>query len=83
MASIMAKVPPGGVITNTGSITTTGGGAGDASVYVHGNGDGTIVNNSGTMSSASMASISTRHVPKAIRSITRPGAHFGQHGGGD
>ncbi|EAQ7593177.1 autotransporter outer membrane beta-barrel domain-containing protein [Salmonella enterica] len=41
----------GGVITNTGSITTTGGGAGDASVYVHGNGDGTIVNNSGTMSS--------------------------------
>ncbi|WP_080076595.1 autotransporter-associated beta strand repeat-containing protein [Salmonella enterica] len=42
----------GGVITNTGSITTTGGGAGDASVYVHGNGDGTIVNNSGTMSSS-------------------------------
>ncbi|ELI0272498.1 autotransporter-associated beta strand repeat-containing protein, partial [Salmonella enterica] len=41
----------GGVITNTGSITTTGGGAGDASVYVHGNGDGTVVNNSGTMSS--------------------------------
>ncbi|WP_318169333.1 autotransporter-associated beta strand repeat-containing protein [Salmonella enterica] len=41
----------GGVITNTGSITTTGGGSGDASVYVHGNGDGTIVNNSGTMSS--------------------------------
>ncbi|HBQ3574855.1 TPA: autotransporter-associated beta strand repeat-containing protein [Salmonella enterica subsp. enterica serovar Senftenberg] len=40
----------GGVITNTGSITTTGGGAGDASVYVHG--DGTIVNNSGTMSSS-------------------------------
>ncbi|EBM0529098.1 AIDA autotransporter-like protein ShdA [Salmonella enterica] len=40
-----------GVITNTGSITTTGGGAGDASVYVHGNGDGTVVNNSGTMSS--------------------------------
>ncbi|ELT7465401.1 autotransporter-associated beta strand repeat-containing protein, partial [Salmonella enterica] len=42
----------GGVITNTGSITTTGGGAGDASVYVHGNGDGTVVNNSGTMSSS-------------------------------
>ncbi|ECI3717339.1 AIDA autotransporter-like protein ShdA [Salmonella enterica subsp. enterica] len=42
----------GGVITNTGSITTTGGGSGDASVYVHGNGDGTIVNNSGTMSSS-------------------------------
>ncbi|ENV0781657.1 autotransporter-associated beta strand repeat-containing protein [Salmonella enterica] len=42
---------PGGVITNTGSITTTGGGSGDASVYVHGNGDGTVVNNSGTMSS--------------------------------
>ncbi|MDJ5229211.1 autotransporter-associated beta strand repeat-containing protein [Salmonella enterica] len=42
----------GGVITNTGSITTTGGGAGDASVYFHGNGDGTIVNNSGTMSSS-------------------------------
>ncbi|WP_366545611.1 autotransporter-associated beta strand repeat-containing protein [Salmonella enterica] len=41
----------GGVITNTGSITTTGGGSGDASVYVHGNGDGTVVNNSGTMSS--------------------------------
>ncbi|EBO5290802.1 autotransporter outer membrane beta-barrel domain-containing protein [Salmonella enterica subsp. enterica serovar Typhimurium] len=41
----------GGVITNTGSITTTGGGAGDASVYVHGNGDGTVVNNRGTMSS--------------------------------
>ncbi|EED9262661.1 AIDA autotransporter-like protein ShdA, partial [Salmonella enterica subsp. enterica] len=41
----------GGVITNTGSITTTGGGAGDASVYVHGNGDGTVVNNSGIMSS--------------------------------
>ncbi|EBV7101107.1 AIDA autotransporter-like protein ShdA, partial [Salmonella enterica subsp. enterica serovar Havana] len=41
----------GGVITNTGSITTTGGGAGDASVYVHGNGDGTVINNSGTMSS--------------------------------
>ncbi|HBM0091392.1 TPA: autotransporter-associated beta strand repeat-containing protein [Salmonella enterica subsp. enterica serovar Tilburg] len=41
----------GGVITNTGSITTTGGGAGDASVYVHGNGDGTVVNNSGTMNS--------------------------------
>ncbi|EDW9824039.1 autotransporter outer membrane beta-barrel domain-containing protein [Salmonella enterica] len=41
----------GGVITNTGTITTTGGGAGDASVYVHGNGDGTVVNNSGTMSS--------------------------------
>ncbi|EBK1721077.1 autotransporter outer membrane beta-barrel domain-containing protein [Salmonella enterica subsp. enterica serovar Kentucky] len=41
----------GGVITNTGSITTTGGGAGDASVYVHGNGDGTVVNNIGTMSS--------------------------------
>ncbi|ECT4843728.1 autotransporter outer membrane beta-barrel domain-containing protein [Salmonella enterica subsp. enterica serovar Kentucky] len=41
----------GVVITNTGSITTTGGGAGDASVYVHGNGDGTVVNNSGTMSS--------------------------------
>ncbi|EKD4276596.1 autotransporter-associated beta strand repeat-containing protein [Salmonella enterica subsp. enterica serovar Kentucky] len=41
----------GGVITNTGSITTTGGGAGDASVYVHGNGDGTVVDNSGTMSS--------------------------------
>ncbi|EJH0209908.1 autotransporter-associated beta strand repeat-containing protein [Salmonella enterica subsp. enterica serovar Kentucky] len=41
----------GGVITNTGSITTTGGGAGDASVYVHGNGDGTVVKNSGTMSS--------------------------------
>lgn len=42
----------GGVITNTGSITTTGGGSGDASVYVHGNGDGTVVNNSGTMSSS-------------------------------
>ncbi len=42
----------GGVITNTGSITTTGGGEGDASVYVHGNGDGTVVNNSGTMSSS-------------------------------
>ncbi|EBS2665286.1 autotransporter outer membrane beta-barrel domain-containing protein [Salmonella enterica subsp. enterica] len=42
----------GGVITNTGSITTTGGGSGDASVYVHGKGDGTVVNNSGTMSSS-------------------------------
>ncbi|MER3300092.1 autotransporter outer membrane beta-barrel domain-containing protein [Salmonella enterica] len=41
----------GGVITNTGSITTTGGGSGDASIYVHGNGDGTVVNNSGIMSS--------------------------------
>ncbi|ENU7184172.1 ESPR-type extended signal peptide-containing protein [Salmonella enterica] len=40
-----------GTIVNTGSITTTGGGAGDASVYVHGNGDGTVVNNSGIMSS--------------------------------
>ncbi|EKL5343526.1 autotransporter outer membrane beta-barrel domain-containing protein [Salmonella enterica] len=46
------EITSGGVITNTGSITTTGGGSGDASVYVHGNGDGTVVNNSGTMSSS-------------------------------
>ncbi len=48
----MAKNTSGGVITNTGLHITTGGGSGDASVCVHGNGDGTVkVNNSGTMSS--------------------------------
>uniref|UniRef100_UPI0020C3DBB3 hypothetical protein n=1 Tax=Salmonella enterica TaxID=28901 RepID=UPI0020C3DBB3 len=41
----------GGVITNTCSITTTGGGEGDDSVYVHGNCDGTVDHNSGPMSS--------------------------------